>query len=260
MAEEIAHIEDPGMGLELRPSQALVAADSPQTFIARTAEIADALMSIVREKNLIVRIGQKEYPQVEAWTLLGSMMGAFGQAVFPVTIWTHEFLEEGAKIGWEARVEAHTLDGKVVGAAEAMCTRKEGRWKSADDYAIRSMAQTRATSKALRQPLGFIMQLAGLNPTPAEEMPDEGARPAQTTQEAPGAARTPDTTQNRRITLARLQKGLEALAGRPGWSEAEVLAQAGATFAHPVVTFDDLSVDEMIDIIGAMGQHGGVRV
>jgi hypothetical protein len=32
------------------------------------------------------------------------------------------------------------------------------------------MAQTRAVSKALRLPLGFVMQLAGFNPTPAEEM------------------------------------------------------------------------------------------
>jgi hypothetical protein len=33
------------------------------------------------------------------------------------------------------------------------------------------MAQTRAVSKALRLPLGFVMQLAGFNPTPADEMP-----------------------------------------------------------------------------------------
>ena len=33
------------------------------------------------------------------------------------------------------------------------------------------MAQTRATSKALRQPLGFVITLAGFDPTPAEEMP-----------------------------------------------------------------------------------------
>jgi hypothetical protein len=35
------------------------------------------------------------------------------------------------------------------------------------------MAQTRATSKALRQPLGFVMTLAGYAATPAEEMPRE---------------------------------------------------------------------------------------
>jgi hypothetical protein len=33
------------------------------------------------------------------------------------------------------------------------------------------MSQTRATSKVLRQPLGFVMHLAGFDATPAEEMP-----------------------------------------------------------------------------------------
>ena len=39
------------------------------------------------------------------------------------------------------------------------------------------MAQTRATSKALRGPLGFIVHLAGFSATPAEEMPSDVAAP-----------------------------------------------------------------------------------
>jgi hypothetical protein len=90
--------------------------------------------------------------------------------VVPVVEWTRK-----TDTGWEARVEARTLDGRVVGAAEAMCTRDERTWKSRDDYAIRSMAQTRATSKALRQPLGFVVTLAGFEATPDEEMPKTAA-------------------------------------------------------------------------------------
>jgi hypothetical protein len=86
--------------------------------------------------------------------------------VFPVCVWTRQMED-----GWEARVEARTRAGEIVGAAEAECLRSEKTWANRDDYALRSMAQTRATSKALRQPLGFVMQLAGFNPTPAEEMP-----------------------------------------------------------------------------------------
>jgi hypothetical protein len=104
---------------------------------------------------------------VEGWTLLGSMLG-----VFPVVTWTRPVLnEEERPIGWEARVEARTRAGEIVGAAEAECIRSERSWTSRDDYALRSMAQTRAVSKALRLPLGFVMQLAGFDPTPAEEMP-----------------------------------------------------------------------------------------
>jgi hypothetical protein len=100
--------------------------------------------------------------------------------VTAVPVWTKPLDGEapaGRSFGFEARVEARTLDGRVIGAAEAMCTRNERRWKSADDYAIRSMAQTRATSKALRGPLGFVVTLAGYQATPAEEMPADAVQP-----------------------------------------------------------------------------------
>lgn len=73
--------------------------------------------------------------------------------------------------GWEARVEARLHDGTIVGAAEAECRWSEQTWSTRDSYALRSMAQTRATSKALRLPLSFLMVLAGFQATPAEEIP-----------------------------------------------------------------------------------------
>lgn len=133
--------------------------DEPEEVVVKATRVATALADVIRGKKLFTNIQGKEYVRVEGWTLLGSMLG-----VFPVETWTKP-LENG----WEARVEARRGD-QVVGAAEAMCTRDEKRWESADDYAIRSMAQTRATAKALRMPLGFVMQLAGYQATPAEEM------------------------------------------------------------------------------------------
>ena len=94
--------------------------------------------------------------------------------VFPVVVWTKEV---GEGQGWEARVEARTRDGAVVGAAEAECLRSEKTWKNRDSYALRSMAQTRATSKALRGPVGFVMTIAGFEATPEEEMPREEPQP-----------------------------------------------------------------------------------
>ena len=47
--------------------------------------------------------------------------------------------------------------------------RDEPNWRDKPDYALRSMSQTRATSKALRLPLGFVVALAGYEVTPAEE-------------------------------------------------------------------------------------------
>jgi hypothetical protein len=156
----------------------LFGTSDPDQVVARAVKVADALERVIRDKKLIAKIRMKEHVLVEGWTLLGSMLG-----VFPVLIWTHQ-LEDG----WEARVEARTLDGRVVGAAESECLRSESRWAKADDYAIRSMAATRATSKALRQPLGFVITLAGFDPTPAEEMPDTEPEPTRRSPVQPVAA------------------------------------------------------------------------
>lgn len=139
---------------------------SPGNRITEAKEIARALAPIVDQKNLHITISGRKYVLYEGWTTLGALVG-----VFPQTVWSRPV--EGEVGGWEARVEAHTLGGQIVGAAEAQCLRDEKNWKSRDDYALRSMAQTRAAAKALRMPLGFIMALAGYEATPAEEMPRE---------------------------------------------------------------------------------------
>jgi hypothetical protein len=157
------------MTAELVPveTQSLVPAnlfgiDNPKAIIASATAKADALADVVKKKGLASNISGREYVRVEGWTLLGSLMG-----VFPVCVWSRE-----VENGWEARVEARTMDGHVVGAAEAQCCRDENTWKGRSEFALRSMAQTRATSKALRLPLGFVMALAGFEATPAEEMDD----------------------------------------------------------------------------------------
>ena len=132
--------------------------------IERASAVAKGLAEVIRDRKLFSPIEGRNYVRVEGWTLLGSMLG-----VFPVCVWTKQV--EG---GWEARVEARTINGIVVGAAEAQCTRTESTWAQRDDYALRSMAQTRATSKALRQPLGFVVAMAGYETTPSEEVPHEG--------------------------------------------------------------------------------------
>ena len=140
----------------------LFGTQNPAEVVARCSEIATALADVLKSKNLAKQIGNRSFVLVEGWTLLGTMLG-----VFPVVQWTRR-----AEDGWEARVEARTLNGQVVGSAEAECLRSENNWKTRDDYALRSMAQTRAVSKALRGPLGFIVTLAGYEATPADEIPE----------------------------------------------------------------------------------------
>lgn len=160
--------------IQTPPMAQLAPIGDPAEFVASYIAVADELARVVRSKKLASTISGREYVRVEGWTLLGSMLG-----VFAVSVWTRPVDVDGERVGWEARCEARTRDGGVVGAAEAECLRSEAKWKSRDDYALRSMAQTRATSKALRQPLGFVMTLAGLEATPAEEMPrDDSTAPS----------------------------------------------------------------------------------
>jgi len=170
MATAKAEVIDAPQELALRPERpeaqfTLFGTQDPALVVQKATETSKALISVVEAQSLYTVISGKKYPRVEAWTLLGSMLG-----VFPVLKWTRP-LEDHA--GWEARVEAHTMSGVVVGAAESMCDRSETRWKDADEHAVRSMAQTRATSKALGMPLRFVMVLSGFEGTPAEEMPSE---------------------------------------------------------------------------------------
>jgi hypothetical protein len=131
--------------------------------VGQAARVATELERIVEQKKLFKLISGRKHILVEGWTLLGTML-----RVYPYLVWSRPI--EG---GFEARVEARTLYGTVVGAAESQCTRSENLWRNRDDHALRSMAQTRATSKALKMPLGFVFSMAGYDTTPAEEMPTE---------------------------------------------------------------------------------------
>lgn len=166
MTTELDVIDHEDVALVVRDTT-LFRSDDPGEVADRAIATADALMKVVnqRRRELIAVISGKDYPQVECWTLLGTLLG-----VFPVCEWTRPVMEDGKQIGWEARVSAQTRDGSIVGSAESMCTRHENSWKARDDFALRGMAETRATSRAMRKPLGFVMKLAGLEATAAEEM------------------------------------------------------------------------------------------
>lgn len=158
-------VEEPGQELELRQQGGVFAVREPAEMIAQAARTADVLKGVVKARGLVSMIGGKEYLTVEAWSTLGVLVGCTAR-----TEWTRPV--EG---GFEAAVEVVNVNGLVIGRAEACCLRSERNWAKRDDYALRSMAQTRAMGKALRMPLGWIAVLAGYNATPAEEMPQAAA-------------------------------------------------------------------------------------
>jgi len=133
----------------------------PEEVIERASQIATQLAKIIKDRQLSTRIRDKDHVRVEGWTTLGAVLGVIPRE--RNTLRTEQ--------GFESYVELiRTSDGVVIGGASAICSWAEPRWSKADDYAVRSMAITRATGKAYRLGFSWIMVLAGYSPTPAEEM------------------------------------------------------------------------------------------
>jgi len=141
----------------------------PHLAVEKMRDLAQVLVDVVRSQKLSVSISGREFLTAEAWSALGALVG-----VTPVVCWVKPN-ETGD--GFVARVEARTLDGRVVGAAESECSRAEQRWKTREPFQLRSMAQTRGVSRSLRAALAVIPVLAGYEPGSSEEMADVAVEP-----------------------------------------------------------------------------------
>lgn len=240
--------------LELRQPDAhgisLVGAANPRQFVERVSEVATALAEIIMRRGLYADIGGKRYVEVEGWTTLGSMMGVFGSAVYAVPDGDPEWVEIDGVKGVKATMKAVTVEGAVVGGATSYCMRNEQRWRNADFYALAGMAQTRATSRALRQPLGFVMKLAGFEATAESEAP--GQKLPKTPKAAQAAKAKVKQLPTREVLKAQIAQGLQALEGNDDWTEENVLKGATQSFGKEVASFDDLTDTEMEAIIAAM--------
>lgn len=125
-------------------------------------KMALILKQHIIKNNLYTPIMGKNYVQVEGWQFAGGMMGLFPRVVEVQNI---------APGKWQAHVEIiNAKNDKVMGSGFAICSKDEMKKKSFDDYAILSMAQTRAIGKAYRNLIGWVMKLTGYESTPAEEM------------------------------------------------------------------------------------------
>jgi hypothetical protein len=142
---------------------------NPADFVAKSQEYAKALVDVVENQNLFALIQGKKYVTFEGWQFLGSMLPT---AITPQTEWTTELRDEttGQTLGYKTRVVAKDVNGNERGAAESVCMFAEKNWAGKDANALMSMAQTRASSKALRMALSSIVKLAGYESTPKEEM------------------------------------------------------------------------------------------
>jgi hypothetical protein len=201
--------EDAGAELVVRESQAaltsarIIQGETPGEVIEKATQIANAMKHLVEAQGFAVDVGgRKPHLEIGAWQALGVLLGALGgEALHAEVVYSrplpektvyhvHEIKKKwGGPKGqrqvvetteldydvegydWEAEVEVKTAAGVVVGREEGMVSRTESSWAKKPDPALKSMASTRAASRAYRASLGWVVAIAGYNPTPAEEMP-----------------------------------------------------------------------------------------
>lgn len=127
--------------------------------------LSNELKRFVKDAHLVSNIKGKDYCNVEAWQMAGASLG-----LFPIITKIEDLSKEG-EIKYMATCEVRSYqDNKLVSIGVAICSNKEGSKKYFDEYAILSMAQTRAVGKAFRNQLAWLMKAAGFEATPAEEM------------------------------------------------------------------------------------------
>lgn len=134
--------------------------NSPQDVL----DFATMLKNLVVENNLYTSIRGKNYVNVEGWQIAGAFTGTF-----PV-VEVVENQSQGTFYKYRAEVSLRDKDGNKVGYGVAVCTNKEAGKQNFDEYAVASMAQTRAVGKAYRMKIGWLLKVAGYETTPAEEM------------------------------------------------------------------------------------------
>ncbi len=140
---------------------------SPLQSLEKAEEVVRYMSDRCKGPAYISNIQGRNYPKVEWWTTVGMSVGLFPREV------SCDKLEREGETAYLATVEVCRGD-QVITRASAMCSSRERTWSNRDEYAIKSMATTRATGKAYRIGLSGLAVMAGLEPTPAEEMPHQG--------------------------------------------------------------------------------------
>lgn len=147
---------------------------APEVILSEAQQAAKALTDVIKGKKNPVKFNNEIYLENEDWQTVGRFYGYTAKAedAEPVEV-------DGVK-GAKASALLLDRDGNVVSKAVAYCMRDERNWKHKPWFQLASMAQTRASSKAYRTVLSWVVVLAGYKPTPAEEMEGVYSEPEET--------------------------------------------------------------------------------
>ena len=201
----------------------------PQAVIDHAQTAAKALTGVLERKPNKVMINGQQYIEYEDWQTLARFYGMTVGTAKVEEKWRADKL-----LGFTATAEV-LQNGAKVSAAEADCLRDEPNWKTKPEFQLKSMAQTRACAKALRNVLGWVAVLAGYKPTPSEEMDGVGRKVIE---KNIAKATLP---QQRKIFAIAKQAGMEAEAMKEWVKE-----------RHGLESFTKLNIQQAKETIDAL--------
>jgi hypothetical protein len=185
MTEEMVNTRT-GEIVESVSMQGLAVSRPPAVILEEARVAAKALQSVISEKKKPVKFNGEQYLEYEDWQLVARFYGVTVKVIStsPVQI--------GQAVGFEAHADAIDAAGRVISSADAMCLNDEDKWSTRSKYQakkvgdewirekvgdeavplfqLRSMAQTRACAKCLRNIFAWVVVLAGFPGTPAEDI------------------------------------------------------------------------------------------
>jgi len=147
-----------------------ITAQAPKEVILAGRAAAKELTGIVSSRDKKLVLAGKQYLFFEDWQTIGKFYGVTAKVIS-----TEELRDNGNLVGFLAHAVA-VAAGNEISAADGECTRDEPNWREKPRFQLRSMAQTRACAKALRNCLGWVAVLAGYEATPAEEIAGRTAK------------------------------------------------------------------------------------
>ena len=165
--------------------------------IQRGAAIARQLRDYLRQARMTVRIQGRDYVRIEGWQVLCHLC----KLPLPSIV---ELRREDREGGYVYVAEALLAYGGREYRAYGICASDEPNWRGRPEFQLASMAQTRAAGKVLRLLLGWVMTLAGYEPTPAEEMTHDPTPPNTPT------PTTPQGGTQQRVADPELQPPIDA--------------------------------------------------
>lgn len=173
MSTDLAIVED-------HQTQGLSMIDGPDPMAAMqyASDVSKAIASVLKPGNGFIEIQGRKHVEAAGWQTIAAMTGHTCEIEWSRMI---EGMEHHSGLhSWEARAVVRDQSGRVVATGESMAAAAEGDpqgnkkgapWARAE-FSIRSMAQTRAMGRALSARMRYVVQLAGFQGAPAEEMSD----------------------------------------------------------------------------------------